>query len=367
MRKSLFKLHSWLALFALLPLLVISLSGSLLVFKDEIDALLRPDEVRLAAPGDLARQPLEALAAKVANAHPAFELGSWEIFDDGHTADRVYLVRRHSSDWFKLYIDPYRGQLLSQPVPVEEPFTDWLLELHFKLLLGDGGMALGAFYAAILLFLGISGLVLYRQFYRRLFTLRWGKDLRLALSDTHKLVGTLASPVLLALAFTGLWWNIQFVAHELEHEDLPVSERLYNDQLPLEQLRQDAQARLPGFKATYLLMPLEKSFAISFYGAVPSANPLASAYGSGVSFDAHSGAYQSHWDIRELGLGTAILDSYRELHFGSFGGLVSKVLWALVGAMPLILALSGSYLWWHRKHKQRGAKRRRMQLANQGR
>ncbi|WP_115720264.1 PepSY-associated TM helix domain-containing protein [Gallaecimonas mangrovi] len=363
MRKTLFRLHSWLALFALLPLILMSVSGSILVFKNELDGLLRPAEVTLTAGASATRLPLESLAADINRQWPSYELGAWELFDDKHSADRVYLIRRHSSDWFKLYLDPYQGRLLSGPLPVNHHFTDWLSEFHYQFLLAETGMVLGAVYGAILLFLGLSGLVLYRQFYTRLFTLRWGKDLRLALSDTHKLVGTLASPVLLVLAFTGLWWNIEYAAHEFEHTDLPVSQRLYNDQLPLEQLRQQAEKRVSGFKATYLLLPYEQGMAISFYGAVPSANPLLSDYASGVSFDAQSGAFQSQWDIRQMGLGGQILDSYRLLHFGSFGGLLSKLLWSLVGLMPLLLAATGSYLWWHRRSKKRLSQRRRMALA----
>ena len=43
MRKTLFKIHSWIALIAIIPLIVISITGSVLVFKSEIDGLLMPE------------------------------------------------------------------------------------------------------------------------------------------------------------------------------------------------------------------------------------------------------------------------------------------------------------------------------------
>ena len=45
MRKTLFKIHSWLALAAMLPLLLISITGAILVFKSEIDGWLMPQKL----------------------------------------------------------------------------------------------------------------------------------------------------------------------------------------------------------------------------------------------------------------------------------------------------------------------------------
>ena len=42
MRKTFFKIHSYLALVALIPLLIVSITGSILVFKVEIDQWLMP-------------------------------------------------------------------------------------------------------------------------------------------------------------------------------------------------------------------------------------------------------------------------------------------------------------------------------------
>ena len=46
-KKKLFKLHSWLALVAMVPILVISITGSIIVFKPEIDAWLMPESAAI--------------------------------------------------------------------------------------------------------------------------------------------------------------------------------------------------------------------------------------------------------------------------------------------------------------------------------
>ena len=66
MRKRLWQLHSWLGLLAGLGLLVIGATGSMLVFRDELEALVDPALVRVVPPSpDTARLPLDTLFARV--------------------------------------------------------------------------------------------------------------------------------------------------------------------------------------------------------------------------------------------------------------------------------------------------------------
>jgi uncharacterized iron-regulated membrane protein len=79
--------------------------------------------------------------------------------------------------------------------------------------------------------------------------------------------------------------------------------------------------------------------------------PLRSPYGSIVSFDSKSGELKSAVAARDGGLGGQILDAFRPLHFGNFGGLPVKILWSVAGLTPAILAISGSLMWWQRKRR----------------
>ena len=92
---------------------------------------------------------------------------------------------------------------------------------------------------------------------------------------------------------------------------------------------------------------------------MPSGNFLASPYSSTVTFSAQTGELQSTYDIREAGLGARIVDSYGSLHYGDFAGIFSKIIWALLGAAPLILAISGVTLWWKRRKQRARARLKR--------
>lgn len=363
MNKILFKLHSWMALVAVIPLLVICVTGSILVFKHEIDTLLMEDRVRVDTGGQ-ERLGLDHLRQSLDGQLPDYEVVGWALFQDRGRADLVYVMEHGSSEWRYALLDQYSGRVLAEPVGLTHNLTDWLLDLHYTLLMGDWGMLASSVFSILLCLLGITGLVLYRKFWKKFFTLRWNARLMVYFSDLHKLTGVIASPVLLILGFTGAWWNITHFAHEMEehadgHEHYVMEQRLYSDEISLQALREDTARRVDGFEATYITLPWEPGVNITFWGDVPTGNPLLSQYASSVTYDARRGDFMASADIREAGFGAKFVDSYRRLHFGNFAGLPSRVLWCLLGLSPLLLAVTGLYLWFRRREKRRTARARR--------
>lgn len=356
MRKQLFKWHSTAALIALIPLIVISVTGSILVFKTEIDTWLMPEHMTVAPGNQLVRQDLNALVRHVETTYPSYLIGSWEIFDNKQRADTTYLLSKTDGSWFKMYVDQYQNTLLSQPVSVTHDITDWLLSLHYTFLMEFTGTVLGSIFAIILLFLGISGIILYRQFWKKLFTIRFKAAKRVLFSDVHKFIGIISSPIILVLAITGGYFNIAEVVHEVtEHmEEHPVlKEKLYNEAVDLEGLLIRSKTDIADFNATYLTFPFEAERHFTFFGEVPTGNPLTSEYASTVTYDRNSGELIVAYDIRQASSLNVVLDTFRKLHFGYFGGLTVKIIYCVLGLSPLWLALTGLYFFWFRKRKKR--------------
>ena len=369
MRKTLFKIHSWVALIAIIPLIVISITGSVLVFKSEIDGLLMPNShfVVKALPE---RLPIDKLIAKTERSYPNYIVASWEIFNDD-TADRVYLIKRGTEQWAKLHLNQYTGDILSEPVGTNHYFTDWFLELHYTFLLNDfknlpgqTGTVLGFFFAVFLLVLGISGLIIYRKFWRRLFSVRWRATLQIVLSDIHKMTGVLGSPIIIILAITGGYFNWAVWYHEvIEHaqeEHYVLTNPLYSHDISLQQILDDSKKQISTFNGTFLVLPLEPDESITLFGEVSTTNPLASEYANTITYNKLTGEHMANWDIREVGIGWQVIDSFRKLHFGYFAGLVSKVLWAVIGLSPVWLAGTGFYLWLTRRARKKQSRHNRL-------
>ncbi|MGM0526146.1 MAG: PepSY-associated TM helix domain-containing protein [Pseudomonadota bacterium] len=369
MKKQLHKIHGWTGIILMIPFLIVCLTGSIVVFKTEIDAWLMEGVATVEAQGR-DRQSYDKLKDSINQQLPDYEIGSWEIFPPGHTeADRVFVIKKGTDSWHKAHLNPYTGELQSQPKESGHYLTDWLVELHYTLLLNDIdgldeqlGVIISFLLAVFLVFMGVSGLIIYRRFWARLFTLRWNQRLLVVFSDLHKMGGTLASPVLLVIGITGGYYSgliyyEEWKEHGAGEEHHIMQDRLYSDSVDIDELVAQSQQRLDGFKPTYLLFPFEPELPFTVFGRAPTANPLLSNYGSVVNFDPQSGEYQSTYNLNEQGLLAKTLDSTRRLHFGTFAGMTTKIIWAVVGLIPLLLAITGGYLWWQRRSKRTRKKR----------
>lgn len=358
MKKTLHLWHRYLGLIVAIPLIIISLTGSILVFKEEIDHFLMPELATVNAETGT-RLPYDTLRGKLNKQFPHFEIGSWEIFDDGKTADRIYLLKHGTNEWFKVYLDQYQGEIRSQPVAVNHYLTDWLLDLHYKLLIGDTGLWFTGLASLILLFMGTSGMMIYRHFWKKFFTLRLNLKRTVLFSDLHKLVGIWSAPMLFIIGFTGVYWNIsEIIHHEFEHSDddaYVITGKLYNHDLSLDTMITAAKSQMGGFKPTYLLFPYEPDLQVTFFGEVSDISFVTSEYSSTVSFNKQSGKQLPNYDIREAPLFLAVVDSFRKLHFGYFAGLTSRIIWFIIGLTPLLFAFTGTYLWLKRRKPQKRA------------
>jgi uncharacterized iron-regulated membrane protein len=78
MRKRLWQLHSWLGLIAGLGLLVIGLTGSLLVFHDELESLVNRSAIRI-EPTTSGRLPLDTLFAESRRQLPDHIIAGWTL------------------------------------------------------------------------------------------------------------------------------------------------------------------------------------------------------------------------------------------------------------------------------------------------
>ena len=356
--KRVWQLHSWLGLVCGLGLLVIGTTGSLLVFHDEIDAWRFPALYRT-QPMAAGRLSYDALWASLRQSVPPQRIVGWSPARTADDTDAVYVTHEGEDEPRTLHFDPYTGNLRGRPYNGEHSLSGWLLRLHYTLLAGKAGTLAVGLLAVLLLVLGASGLWLYRGFWRSFFTLRWGRSARLFFSDLHKTVGISSTVFNLIVGFTGAWWNLDTLWVQWQSPATPSAPAkvvapldFAADGLSFDALVARAGRELPGFRPTYVNIPPTREGAITFYGTVPSRNPLRGDYGSRVTFNAADGALQQVVNIRRAGVWERVMDAFVLLHYGTFGavfgtvaGVVVKGLWTLLGLAPGVLAVSGFLIW----------------------
>ncbi|MDR2980870.1 MAG: PepSY domain-containing protein [Puniceicoccales bacterium] len=357
MRKRLWQLHSWLGLIAGLGLILIGVSGSMLVFHDELDAVFTPDAISV-TPTQEGRLPLDTLLYKAEEQLPDYEVTGWLVRrDQPHFSDTLYLIRHNTTEWQVATIDQYNGKILSSPASQDQKLYGWLLKFHYEFFADDIGIFICGLLSVALFLLGVSGIYLHRKFWKHLFTLRWKNARRIFFSDLHKAVGIWSALFNLILGFTGAYWNFAHVIEHLSGHEYPqptFTQRLYPETLSLENVMADAAKQLPGFQTNFISLPSNPdSPIIVLWGSVPSRNPFRDSFGTTLSYDPKTGQHTTTADIRDAGIGRQIVDMFRPLHYGNFGGLPIKILWCIGGLTPGVLAVTGFVMWWQRTRQKR--------------
>ncbi|MCE9678062.1 PepSY domain-containing protein [Shewanella sp. AS1] len=355
MRRTLWKWHGWLGLFTALPLFIVALTGSLLVFKAEIDQWLMPEIVYAE---NSQRLPFDLLVKQADKALPDYEILAWDFAKEPGQSDLVYSAKYGSYDWTLFYVDPSNARLLSEPAPYNDYFTNWVLDLHQTLLADHYGLMITALVSLLLIFLALSGFILHKQFWRTFFTLRWNKSLRLFLSDGHKMLGIIGAPLFLIFGFTGAWWNIEHLIEEIDEPDpaqFIITQAYYNKGINLDSVLTEASHAIDKFETHFVRFPDKSYPGIHLFGSASDKGMIRSDYGSIISFDDQSGKQTSALDVTKSPALYQFTDTFKPLHFGDFAGLTVKIIWCVVGFFPCLMALSGFIMW----RKRRPAKSRR--------
>jgi uncharacterized iron-regulated membrane protein len=158
LRKALFQVHLWCGLGIGLYLVVVSVTGSVLVYRSELRQAFNP-EPRIVSTDTGPRMSMDDLTAVVQRAYPTHSVEVWTDPDDPTHAVTMQLREEESRDqWL---FDPYTGEDLGNALPLGWRATTWLLDLHDNLLGGETGRKVNGIGAILLTIVGLSGAVVW--------------------------------------------------------------------------------------------------------------------------------------------------------------------------------------------------------------
>lgn len=204
------KIHLYLALGAGFLVALMGLTGSLSVYREEIDRLLNPDLI-IDAPQDSRYQSLDRIMTAVRRAHPDRD-GVWTLempASPGGTITAWFDKPRES--YFELYaplmvsVNPYTAEVVASRFWGQTVVT-WLLDWHTQFHSGRMGWNAVGLCGFLLILSAATGLVLWWPGIKALpsaLRCRHGQGWMRFVFDLHRLLGFLSAPILLVLAATG--------------------------------------------------------------------------------------------------------------------------------------------------------------------
>ena len=199
LRKALFQVHLWTGLGVGLYVVVISLTGSILVYRSELRQYFNPQPQTVAVEGT--RLSADALVAATRQVFPDTEIEVWTDPDEPDLAVTMS-VEAEGSGRDLLLFDPYSGEYLGNSLPVGWRLTTWMLDLHDNLLGGDTGREINGVGAALLGVLTLTGLVIWWpgiEGWKRALLVDWRANWRRVNWSVHSSFG------FWTLLFIGMW------------------------------------------------------------------------------------------------------------------------------------------------------------------
>lgn len=204
LRRALFQVHLWCGLGIGLYLVVVSISGSVLVYRSELRQTFNPEPRIVSAAG--VRMTMDELTAVVQRAYPRHSVELWTDPEDPTHAVTMQLEDDASREqWF---FDPYTGADLGNALPFGWRMTTWLLDLHDNLLTGDTGRAVNGIGAILLTVVGLSGAVVWWpgiQRWRRSLAVDLGSGWRQFNWSLHSALGVWTLAFVLIWGVTGIY------------------------------------------------------------------------------------------------------------------------------------------------------------------
>lgn len=195
-RQSMAWLHTWGGLLFGWLLFVVMLTGTLLLFRPEIDRWMRPELAAVSPPAAVA-----ATAAQRYLERHAAGAGGWTIHLPSERAPYLEVQWPAGGTVATRFLDPATGEAIAVR---DTEAGDFLLHLHFELHGGRLGMwIVGATGIAALVAL-VSGIVVHRRIFKDFFTLRPRASPHRAWLDAHNAMGVLTLPFQLMIAYTGV-------------------------------------------------------------------------------------------------------------------------------------------------------------------
>jgi len=157
LRRVLLQIHLWVGLIIGLYIAVICLTGSVLVYRNELYNVFSPKPTIVAGSGPTL--PIEELKSAARRAYPGFEVTDLRTGETANHAIEISLTR--GAQTTRRLFHPFTGEDLGDLLPAGFRFTAWMLNLHDNLLQGPTGRQVNGIGALLVVLLCATGAVLW--------------------------------------------------------------------------------------------------------------------------------------------------------------------------------------------------------------
>ena len=347
-----FQVHLYTGLALALLTTVIGISGSLIVYKPETERLEAGAMSKVDPAGK--PRPLSELypLAQSATANRVERLYIW----GGPSAAYTFRASRGGAEREYIYIDQYRARVQGV-YPMDATPLQSIYDLHDHLLLGHAGLITNGIGALLLVAMCATGIVVWWPGAGKLwlgFRYHWRARWQIQNYDIHKILGIAALVLLAVIAFTGASYafpdayrrTVGAITGSRAIVGQPPSHATAGAKASVDDVLRAASASIPGATVTVLTWPAGAKG--SFQARELAPGDWARLGDQYVYIDQYTARVLRADVSRRLPAAGRIMLTMSPLHYGTFGGTATRLLWILMGFVPGVLSVTGFLMWWNR-------------------
>lgn len=374
MKKFYWKLHHWVGLYSGIIIGVLSLTGAIAVFIPEIDSLIKQQHYHATSTAYSSKYPqfsraLDTLFQRYPD-YKSLSLTLPQSKKDPVTV-QMQLGKKQGNARYEFFIDAGQDKVLGQRL-AQNSLANYMRQMHVRLYEGSWGRQLVGLAGIALFVVSLTGLVIYGNFMKkqRFPEVRHRLNLRIRMADWHKIFGIASLAFNLVISITGAWLGLQpwlmksldIVPpnrHELAKQIDPEDDR--SMKIHWEQVFQTLEQHFPEMQPRRITVSTNGQASIGISGNI-----------KGHIFERNTNILDIskvdyrvlfRYKVSEQPFSSQFFFVQEALHFGDYGGLGLKIIYAILGLTSGFLSISGFIIYVYRKNtKSKTVEQRTLRL-----
>jgi uncharacterized iron-regulated membrane protein len=360
------KWHTYLGIIAGTIVAFVGVTGSILVFQDEIDRMLNKEMFEISTQQQ--KLSFDELIPLVKKNYPKLKFDYMMAAKDDSPTEAYSILNFKTEE--QHFINPYTGKLSGKRIYTSS-FIRVVMELHRTLLIPVAGRYIVGLASLCLLILTISGLRLWlpkkwKQL-QSVLTVNFSGKLKRQNYDWHNVLGFYSSPVVFMLSLTGFCITFSTLVIPLLFifsgknpaglQQVFGAKSAYQKNrmaMPLRDIIGRVRHQMPDARIGGLALPADQ-FGVYRFDMISGDEPR-DGKREMISVDQYTGKVLLNSRKDFPNIGEAYLSWLTPIHYGSFGGLPTQILALIGGLIPLLLLITGFIIWWPRLKKNKAKK-----------
>jgi len=348
------QIHLWLGLGTGLIVFVVSITGCIYVFEEEIREATQSEQLYVRAE----QKPFAGLAPIIRNFEqtaPKEKITVIRISEEQPNAT-VALATKNKV----YYYNPYSATLVKQG---KADWLDTVEEIHMTLLMGETGKFIQRWSVVIFVLMLLSGLVLWfpkrMKALKQALSIKWSGSFKRVNYDLHNTLGFYTFPVLIVISLTGLFFafkEVKTAAAFLTGTKLTSGKEIKSPK-PLNtaalperygQMYTRLKAQYPGANSTSISVRKGGELRLRMIYPYRWARKQNTFF-----FDEASGQLLRAKLYKDYNRADLVEATNYDLHTGKLFGLTGKIIAVIVSLISASLPVTGFIIWLKKKKKSR--------------